>query len=242
MKTNFFFLLVLLCVVSGCSNNEDNTDSDDGRGGKGEWLDETTGNYMDVFIQPDSLGLTFKKGDRCYPSMILTDFSDVVTRGCNGKAYYYNADTIYMRYAKYKEYAKYYNDTTYYHAHTMECSARGCLMPLNGIIITADRDMDEHHPAGATLNDLFKLSYSRFYQYIQSGYKPEIWMNAYSLDSVSELSTFKGAYLFSEKAKLIFKKEPSPGKYTFTVAFNFGEDPLTGEKVTVPPASIEIEF
>ena len=67
-------------------------------------------------------------------------------------------------------------------------------------------------------------------------------MNAYSLDSISELSTFKGTYLFSERAKLIFKEEPAPGKYTFTITLDFGEDPLTGKKVTVPPASIEIEF
>ena len=237
MKKILFILLAGLLMWS-CSKSDDNEDS---RTPVGEAFDPPNGTYMEAFIRPDSLILSFIKGNSSYLSRIQTDFSLDNTHRRNCVIYAY-ASAYKSDVAKYKEYAKYYCDTAYYESHTIGYDCVGCLMPLNSISVVADQDIDESHPTGSSLNDLFKISYSRFYQYIKNGYIPDIRPNAYTLDSISELSTFKGTYLFPEKAALIFKKEPAPGKYTFTVTLDFGEDPLTGKKVTVPPASIEIEF
>ena len=61
-------------------------------------------------------------------------------------------------------------------------------------------------------------------------------------DSLVSATEFKGVSLLNYGTEFLLTKRPAKGKYTFTFTLNFGEDPLTGEKVEVPPASIEVEF
>lgn len=161
MKTKLLFLLAAVMCVVACSKNDCGNDSLSA----GEWLDDATGNYMDAFITPDSLGLSFVKGEDGIASKILVDLSNDFIHRRNCDMYCYNskseADLI-----RYKKYAKYYCDTTYYHGHPIECNVVGCSAPLVGVSIVADRELDENHPEGTVLNDLFPISYSRFYQYI----------------------------------------------------------------------------
>jgi len=228
-----FLILLFLAFVTSCSKSEDEKVTP-----ASEVYTPTTGNYMDAFIMPESITLDFLEADANHPARIRTVIErdskngDTLLFACTSKGVHFN---------KYKWYAHYYGDTTYHSMHIMGCENSGCLTQLKKISIVADHDFDENHPAGSLLNDLFEISYARFYQYIQNGYKP-YWLNAYALDSIAELTTVKDVNLFSEYSALIFKQQPAPGKYTFTVTLDFGEDPLSGEKVTVPPASIEIEF
>ncbi len=235
MKNRIIFFLVALLAIA--CNKEERQDSDEL---KNDAFDHSTGCYMGVFLKPDSLKLEFYEAGSDYPARIKTNLSYDNCWPAESKFYAYSSKG--KDFDKYKWYAKYYGDTTYYDLQEIGGNASGCLMPLKGIAVVADKALDEKHPAGTVLNDLFLISYARLYQYIQGGYKPQYRLNEFALKSTSELSMLKDVNLFSEYSELIFKQQPAPGKYTFTVTLDFGEDPLTGEKVTVPPASIEIEF
>ena len=223
-----FFLAVLL--VAACSKNDDENATP-----VSEWSDPSTGNFINQFItEPEKLVLEYVGGNDNYSPRIKMAL-------CNSQSVGY-ASTDTSKFALYKKYAAFYGDTAYHDVHVLGAT-NALASPLSSISIQSDTNLDEEHKSGEPLNGLFLISYPRYYQYIKNGYKPQKWYNSCLLDSISELSTFKDEYLFEvEESFLIFKQQPAPGKYTFTVTLDFGEDPLTGEKVTVPPASIEIEF
>ena len=230
MKTKILlFVLVLVCIMSCGKHDEESKEPE------GLWYTSSSGSYMDAFVKPDCMTLSFIKD--LTDARILIDLS-----GSKAAVYYTYSPVKEEDFDTYKAYSNFYGDSVYHHAHTMEHSAEGCLMPLKGISVVADQDFDENHLAGMELNDLFTISYSRFYQYIKSGYKPVYGLNAFALDSISELSAIKDVNLFSVRSTLIFKKKPESGKYKFTISFDFGDDPLTGESFSLPPSSIEVEF
>lgn len=229
MKRIKFCLLCAILFAMACSKNDDNATT------SGDFCDPSTGNFMNLFIRtPDKPYLEFVKGDEGHSSKI--------------KMYLYSATANSVSYAShdtslliYKKYTEFYGDTTYNDVHVIG-DPNCCAAPLSTISIKTDKDFDKGHPAGSLINDLFLISYPRYHQYIKNGYTPKVPRGSYALDSISELSDFKNVSLFAANTQLIFKETPAPGKYTFTVTLDFGEDPLTGEKVTVPPANIEIEF
>lgn len=228
MKFNFFlYLIVALSIMACCKSDDDNKVH--------EATAPSTGNYMNVFItKPGELILEFDKYGASSTSEIKMWIPS--DEGCC-VSYAFEDDLI-----MYKRCAEFYGDTTYHGVHELGNSS-GCVAPLSNIVVKTDKDFDEAHPAGATLNDLFQIRYPGFYNYIKSGYKPKEGLGSEQLDSISELAVFKDVSLFSGHTSLIFKQLPAtPGKYTFTVTLTFGEDPLTGEKVELAPASIEIEF
>ena len=228
MKNRIIFFLVALFAIACNKSDEENKSY--------EASDPATGNFINVFItNPESLELEFIDGFGYRLSVIQMSLLYDMYRSV---AYCSKNSDL----EQYKKYAKFYGDTTYHSRHILG-DPNACAAPLSKIDVTSDKDYDEAHPAGTSLNDLFLISYPRLYQYIKSGYKPQQGLNSYELDSVSELTAFKDEPLFENTTRLFFKKLPAtPGKYTFTVTFDFGADPLTGEKVNVPPASIEIEF
>lgn len=230
MKNRIIFFLVALFAIA-CGK-----DDDEGTSVSGDICDPATGNYLNGFIvAPGKTWLEFVEGGVNLSPKITISLTDSF-----GFVSYASSDST--KFARYKKYVEFYGDTTYHSMHFIDESA-ACASPLSSITVVADRDFDETHPAGTVLNDLFQISYPRFYQYIKSGYKPKTRMNSFQLDSICELAVFKDISLFAQYTTLIFKSTPAtPGKYTFTVTFDFGADPLTGEKVNVPPASIEIEF
>lgn len=228
-------LFIALSVVSSCNKADSETDDEQ----PGVWLTSFTGNYMDGFIKPTGLKMNYKKTKDDNGAILFELDHD-------GFACTYQTPEGETDNAKYNEYAKYYGDTTYTGRHNMSEREIVCTAPLKSINVVADRDFDESHPAGTSLNDIFTFKYLAYYSFVKNGYKngggdvPA----EYPTDSVAVLSKFKGASLFSDYLSPLFlnKLPDAPGKYTFTVTLAFGEDPLTGEKVTVPPASIEIEF
>ncbi|MBO7568042.1 MAG: hypothetical protein J6T60_13205 [Bacteroidales bacterium] len=230
MKFRQFVLIIIGLCLFACNKNDEDSKSYD-------FADPATGNFINVFItNPESLELEFVTNIRYHVPCIRMSFLYDMYRSVA----YCSPDGYQLE--MYKKYAKFYGDTTYHERHILG-EPNACAAPLSKINVTSDKDYDEAHPAGTSLNDLFLISYPRLYQYIKSGYKPQQGMNSYELDSVSELTAFKEEPLFECETHLLFKKQPdAPGKYTFTVTLDFGEDPLTGKKVTVPPASIEIEF
>ena len=241
MKRLLFILFAGLLMWS-CSKEDAGTADKGTDIAVDHFVAHETANYMEFFFIPRSLKLeylepTFTQGAIAMKLPIFDNDDNKPSKFyCFFPSY---PDSIKL---PYYNYTKYYGDTTYWQHHTMAHNGLGCIMPLKSILIVADRDLDELHPAGTPINDLFDIGYSRIYSYIQNGYNPK-GANDNAIYSISPLSSFNGAYLFPEESRLLFKKSPSVhGKYTFTVTLTFDKDPVSGESLELAPASIEIEF
>ncbi|MBO4772178.1 MAG: hypothetical protein J5595_06540 [Bacteroidales bacterium] len=239
MKKILFILLAGLLIWS-CSKSDDSESSlDNVTNSAGTYI---TSSYMETFFTPKSLELIIPRLEESNATFIA-DISGFRGNGATCTEYpnySWCHDSIL---SKFHEYVVFYGDTSYCGMHSQARNGNGCMMPLKSISIVADKDLDEAHPAGTLLNDLFDIRYPRYNSYIKSGYLPRLNVNDYVLDSISPLSDFKGEILFPEDAKFYLKKHPSnKGKYTFTVTLTFDKDPVSGESLELAPASIEIEF
>ena len=160
----------------------------------------------------------------------------------------------------YKEYASFYGDTL---CKAQHCASgkfyhlNACVLPVKGIDILCDKDFDEAHPAGTSLNDIVKMpsiynTYGVLNKKDENGkplyygktdydfyddanlYLENIFLNTIPDNPIQMLSS---NCLFS------FDREPSAhGVYEFTIKFTFGADPLTGKTVDIAPATVSIEF
>ena len=254
------FMFVALSILFGC-NKDDNQESDKQRGQSsstaiqessgntcnGNWSPPKTGNYMDSYIIPTKFELGYEDTIFGYDWAVAIDPTFTIFY-CNGEIYSYDTEkNDKAGFAKYNEYASYYGDTSYTWYHNTSVIENGSAIPINSITIVANKDFDEVHPAGTSLNDLFSVKYYAFHSFIKNNFKniyagKDESVDYYPMDSVMLVSDFKEVSLFNNQAKFYLIKRPAKGKYTFTFTLNFGEDPLTGEKVDVPPASIEVEF
>lgn len=270
MKRILFMLVAICIIVSGCDKNSDDIIKDSNpsepntssvvdtpssptpatttESVTGDWYTIKTGNYMDFFMKPSGLSLSYQDSTSGYDWTMAITPTFTLTFDCNGRTdmYGYNPSVEDQKHLdKYNEYAKYFGDTSYSWYHDMYFD-RAITAQLYSIDIVADKDFDKEHPAGTSLNNLFTLKYNAYHSYIKGNYKnvhaKEGERSDVPMDSVSVVTDFKGSSLFQSGAKLLLSKRPAKGKYTFTFTLNFGEDPLTGEKVEVPPASIEVEF
>ena len=240
MKKILFILLAGLLMWS-CSKEDNESSSDNVANSAGVYK---TGSYMESFFTPHCLALIIPVYLDDQDATFIADISVFNVSGVKSTSYYPNYswchDSIL---SKFHEYVVFYGDTSYCGMHSQARNGNGCMMPLKSISIVADKELDEAHPAGTLLNDLFDIRYPRYNSYIKSGYIPKLNVNDYVLDSISPLSDFKGEILFPERAKFYLKKHPSnKGKYTFTVTLTFDKDPVSGASLELAPANIEIEF
>ncbi len=240
MKKILFILLAGLLMWSCGKSDDSESPLDNVTNSAGTY---TTSSYMESFFTPHYLVLFTPEYLQDSGVTFFADISDFRVSEVKRTAYpnySWCHDSIL---SKFHEYVVFYGDTSYCGMHSQARNGNGCMMPLKSISIVADKDLDEAHPAGTLLNDLFDIRYPRYNSYIKSGYIPKLNVNDYVLDSISPLSDFKGEILFPEDAKFYLKKHPSnKGKYTFTVTFTFDDDPVSGESLELAPASIEIEF
>ena len=155
MKTLLFILIALFVV---CSCNKQDNEADDEQ--PGVWLTSFTGNYMDGFIKPSGLKMNYKKTKDDNGAILFELDHD-------GFECTYQTPEGETDNAKYNEYAKYYGDTTYTGRHNMSEQEIVCAAPLKSINVVADRDFDESHPAGASLNDIFTFKYLAYYSFVK---------------------------------------------------------------------------
>ena len=240
MKKILFILLAGL-LMWACSKSDDNESSSNN--GSNHFNASATGSYMESVFKPHYLVLIIPEYIEDSDATFIADISDFRVSEVKRTAYLdYSWCHDSIR-SKFHEYAVFYGDTAYWENHSQLHNGNGCMMPLKSISIVADKDLDEGHPAGTLLNDLFDIRYPRYNSFIKSGYIPKGRVIDYDLDSISPLSDFKGEFLFPEEAKFYLKNYPSiKGKYTFTVTLTFDKDPVSGESLELAPASIEIEF
>ncbi|MBR4676760.1 MAG: hypothetical protein IKO99_02025 [Bacteroidales bacterium] len=237
MKRILISLITLSCICCCSKNDNETTDmipSDTWSSG------DYTGNYMDMFIIPKEITLQYFADEYNSPSISI---QPEMTEGKSEFFPYWEKNENKLK--QYNAYAEYFGDTVYDGYHDMGLVEQVFAVPIKSISIVANRDFDAEHPRGSNLGDVFSLQYLSFYSFIKNGCKNGINNTIWPADSLSKLTEIKSISLFSWRGgtQINFDKLPEiPGKYTFTVTLDFGCDPLTGEKVTVPPASIEIEF
>ena len=154
----------------------------------------------------------------------------------------------------YKEYAEYYGDTchlTNHESFTLPTwTNNACVLPLIAIDVVCDKNFDENHPAGSSLNDiLFYDQTLNTYDYLKNKeYQGEVlrWGRGSAQNFEPRILSQipdNPVYLMESAFEILFDHEPTaPGTYEFTVKFTFGEDPLTGETVDIAPAKVSIEF
>ena len=237
-------LMVLSLAACGGSENEAAPEGDwDGGAGDATYLCE--GSPVQWYYEPDTMGYV------SYASP---------SQGCTGLLFFiipvsgdmtYETEVTY-RYSTegYKQHTEYYGDTTYSKRISIGDGYCVSAMPLNSISITADKDFDAEHPAGSLLNDYFVLEYSSAYDVIKSGYDPALditddrWHSEYDAYQLMPLSEFEPINLLHYNVSLHFTKLPDVlGEYTFTIAFEYGTDPVSGKEAKkIAPAVVKAVF
>ena len=143
----------------------------------------------------------------------------------------------------YKEYAAFYGDTLGKHTHDYYI-VNACVLPVTGIDVVCDKDFDQDHPAGTSLNDIVYLwNMVDFYGALHNELDTKIrtvdgeWNIPLNTLPDNPLQLMQNSFFMK-----FISKPSTPGTYEFTVKFTFGADPLTGETVDVAPATVSIEF
>ena len=143
----------------------------------------------------------------------------------------------------YKEYAAFYGDTLGKHTHNYYI-INLCVLPVTSIDVVCDKNFDQDHPAGTSLNDIVYLwNMVDFYGALHNELDTKIrtvdgeWNIPLNTLPDNPLQLMQTSFFMK-----FISKPSTPGTYEFTVKFTFGADPLTGETVDVAPATVSIEF
>lgn len=154
----------------------------------------------------------------------------------------------------YKEYANYYGDTCHLthpeHVIIPNWVENACILPLIAIDVVCDKNFDDNHPTGSSLNDILYYSQSfNTYDYLKNkefqGEKGGWARGSVKRFEPCLLSQLPDnpVYMMESQYRLTFDHTPTaPGTYEFTVKFTFGPDPLSGETVDIAPTKVSIEF
>ena len=132
-----------------------------------------------------------------------------------------------------------YGDTSYT-GYTFKINSPALAYPFDKITMSCHSDFDDEHLAGEPLDDIVKLKFGSFWEFIQNGYEyPESCEKPEIVDSASTgeiLHTYLLSEIGRENSKLISLRKPiihftsspaTPGKYTFTLELTTNGETLT---------------
>ncbi len=136
---------------------------------------------------------------------------------------------------KFKYFSEFYNDTSYT-GHTYPGSNDAIAYPFDKITMSCYSEFDAKHPAGTPLDDIVKVKFESYWNYIQNGYQYPDWCK-----KGLQLGRCSFEYLLSEinndNSKLIcwpdsptitFTSSPTtPGEYTFTLELTTNGETFT---------------
>lgn len=111
-----------------------------------------------------------------------------------------------------------------------------CTYPdVASINITSDKDFDEEHVAGTSLNECINITFESAYQYIHSSYSEQAWREQTQTKPLSEITATE-LLLNTRFREFNFASEPTtPGVHTITITLITNE----GQEFT---DSVEVEF
>lgn len=226
-KSIFYWMLAsMICVVVSCADKSSTLDNNDGtRHDKEEPGD--TGMWESPYF--------------------ITEYLEVskISVGSNASNHFYLAvdgevhqldpltDNI-TEEAKY--FAELYGDTQYNQAvHPGQHSAAA--YPIDKITISCEQDFDAEHPAGEPLDDIVKLDYLTYYDFVKSGYQPnKEYRNSnaklcshYFKDVAADNTLLMGVSLSAKSiATIKFDSKPEiAGNYTFTLSAQINGEVMT---------------
>ena len=223
MKRLFFAAIAVLalwgCGDSSTLNTEDDTRHDE--------------EVLDTGVFPSDYFIT----EYIVPSKIeVKDFYGILCLAVSGTEYITcvedeNKDT--PNFKKAMEFAEFYGDTSY-DGSVFPGMSKSLAYPIEKITISCVEDFDAEHPAGEPLDDVVKLEYKTFYEFVTNGYNapetiptgvPEGWG---VIDKLLCFNTIKADY-----ATLVFLRSTNvttaspvikfasapvkPGTYNFTL-------------------------
>lgn len=83
---------------------------------------------------------------------------------------FYTTKKDHPSFKKAKELAEFYGDTSY-NRENLPFANSPLAYPIDKITICCDKDFDTEHPAGKPLDDVVKLEFETFYEYVKNGYE-----------------------------------------------------------------------
>lgn len=142
----------------------------------------------------------------------------------------------------FKSIAEKYGDT-HYNTVTVPFRHTTLSTGITAIKVTSDKEFDAMHPAGASLNDVVRLTASSLYYFVKDGYKntrpdtPEFTNNfSGQCQGVSMMLNnlrTEELNLLSYFFELKFTTIPPAGEQTFTVTCQFDGEPEISASITV---------
>lgn len=205
----YLILAILTFALCGCSDSSNDIDkTNDTR------HDEEN---LDTGVFPSSHFITSYR----VPSKIeVKNISGTLNLIIHGEAYGPHSDEG-------KEFAEFYGDTSY-DGCTFPGMSSSLAYPIDKITISCDTDFDAEHPAGEPLDDMVKLEFHSYYEYIKNGYKYPDGTSSYFLlnfcDIDAKVATLVKlepfiAQLINVTPLIFFTATPAElGEYTFTLA------------------------
>ena len=230
-----FLITILAFTLWGCGDTSNAIDdSKDDNSHDEENFD--TGTY------PISYFIT----DYCVPSNIeVKNISGVLNLIIKGEVY--STYKGHSTYEKAKEFAEFYGDISYSGFATPGMT-ESLAYPIDKITLSSVDDFDAEHPAGKPLDDIVKLEYETFYEYIKNGYKLpdgtprennkngwELVRTLYFENINAEVATLVHldpfvAQLINVTPLIHFASKPkTPGEYTFTLEMTINGEVLKSE-------------
>ena len=133
-------------------------------------------------------------------------------------------------------FSKLYNDTSY-NNFILPGSQQALAYPIDKITLSCDSDYDAKHPAGTPLDDIVKLQFDSYWDFIQNDYQYPDW---YTMDEYNWYGALRFKYYLSEinsdntklasrrVNQLIFTELPTVlGEYNFTLELTTNGETFT---------------
>lgn len=152
---------------------------------------------------------------------------------------YYGEDLLASLRATYERFLyfnKLYNDNSFNKANTPG-GYSALAYPIDNITLSCDSDYDAKHPAGTPLDDIVKLQFDSYWDFIQNDYQYPDW---YTMDEYNWYGALRFKYYLSEinsdntklasrrVNQLIFTELPTVlGEYNFTLELTTNGETLT---------------
>lgn len=213
MKNYFLlFTAILACLSISSCKGEDSIGLDVGT--------VRSPNYVDLYV-------------------VVDDF-DITQRDKNTLSISFTGKEIRSRSDDFEALAKSFNDVSYPY-YILPGNSSSISEPLSQVNIVSNKDFDENHKAGQSLNDIVLLRSSSPYDYIKSGYKdvvdqrdyPDYWHNwrlqhggiGYKLvEMYLNGITVRNTKMLYPFCLLFFTKNTTnQGEHTFTVSVKIGD-------------------
>jgi hypothetical protein len=152
---------------------------------------------------------------------------------------YYGEDllaSLRATYERFSYFSKLYNDDSFY-GSTYPGAYSALAYPIDKITLSCDSDYDAKHPAGTPLDDIVKLKFASYRDYIENGYQYPEWYKkeeGYRRGEIpfeyylSEINSDNTKLASRKVNRLLFTELPTVlGEYNFTLELTTNGETLT---------------